>query len=172
MILSSSSHLLRIKNVEEELKKENILLQIDLKPALSEEVLDKRLVRDFTEFKNKQFKNSLEELLPKKMIEPIIKLSNISPKKRVNEITKIERQYLVQLLKKFTLTIINFGDMEEAIITKGGIDIKEINSSTMESKLIKGLYFAGEIMDVDAYTGGFNLQIAYSTGYIAGINAK
>ena len=159
MILSSSSHLLRIKNVEEELKKENILLQIDLKPALSEEVLDKRLVRDFTEFKNKQFKNSLEELLPKKMIEPIIKLSNISPKKRVNEITKIERQYLVQLLKKFT-------------ITKGGIDIKEINSSTMESKLIKGLYFAGEIMDVDAYTGGFNLQIAYSTGYIAGINAK
>lgn len=169
-ILSASAHLLRVKNIEKLLKEDKILLQIDLKPALSEEVLDKRIIKDFTEFKNKQFKNSLDELLPKKMIEPIIRLSNISEEKRVNEITKIERQNLLQLLKKFTVTIKQFGDIEEAIITAGGIDIKEVNSSTMESKIIKGLYFAGEILDVDAYTGGFNLQIAYSTGYTAGIN--
>lgn len=169
-ILSASAHLLRVKNIEKLLKEDKILLQIDLKPALSEETLDKRIIKDFTEFKNKQFKNSLDELLPKKIIEPIIGLSNISEDKRVNEITKIERQNLLQLLKKFTITIKQFGDIEEAIITAGGIDIKEVNSSTMESKIIKGLYFAGEILDVDAYTGGFNLQIAYSTGYTAGIN--
>lgn len=169
-ILSASAHLLRLKNIERLLKEDKILLQIDLKPALSEEVLDKRIIKDFTEFKNKQFKNSLDELLPKKMIEPIIKLSNIQEEKRVNEITKVERQNLLQLLKKFTIVIKEFGDIEEAIITAGGIDIKEINSSTMESKIIKGLYFAGEILDVDAYTGGFNLQIAYSTGYTAGTN--
>lgn len=169
-ILSASAHLLRVKNVEELLKEDKILLQIDLKPALSEEVLDKRIIKDFAEFKNKQFKNSLDELLPKKMIESIIRLSNISEEKRVNEITKTERQNLLQLLKKFTVTIKQFGDLEEAIITAGGIDIKEVNSSTMESKIIKGLHFAGEILDVDAYTGGFNLQIAYSTGYTAGIN--
>lgn len=169
-ILSASAHLLRVKNIEKLLKEDKILLQIDLKPALSQETLDKRIIKDFTEFKNKQFKNSLDELLPKKIIEPIIGLSNISEDKRVNEITKIERQNLLQLLKKFTITIKQFGDIEEAIITAGGIDIKEVNSSTMESKIIKGLYFAGEILDVDAYTGGFNLQIAYSTGYTAGIN--
>ena len=169
-ILSASAHLLRVKNIEKLLKEDKILLKIDLKPALSEEVLDKRIIKDFTEFKNKQFKNSLDELLPKKMIEPIIRLSNISEDKRVNEITKIERQNLIQLLKKFAITIKQFGDIEEAIVTAGGIDIKEVNSSTMESKFIKGLYFAGEILDVDAYTGGFNLQIAYSTGYTAGMN--
>lgn len=169
-ILSASAHLLRLKNVEKLLKEDKILLQIDLKPALTQEVLDKRIIKDFTEFKNKQFKNSLDELLPKKMIEPIINLSNIKEEKRVNEITKIERQKLVELLKKFTITIKEFGDIEEAIVTAGGIDIKEVNSSTMESKIIKGLYFAGEILDVDAYTGGFNLQIAYSTGYTAGMN--
>ncbi len=169
-ILSASAHLLRVKNIERLLKEDKVLLQIDLKPALSCEVLDKRIIKDFTEFKNKQFKNSLDELLPKKMIEPVICLSNIPEEKRVNEITKKERQELVQLLKKFTLTIRKFGDIEEAIITAGGIDIKEVNSSTMESKIVKGLYFAGEILDVDAYTGGFNLQIAYSTGYTAGIN--
>lgn len=167
-ILSSSAHLLRAKNIEKLLKEDKIILQIDLKPALSEEVLDKRILKDFTEFKNKQFKNSLDELLPKKMIEPVIKLSNIPEEKRVNEITKKERQNLLNLLKKFTLTIKEFGNIEEAIITAGGIDIKEVNSSTMESKIVKGLYFAGEILDVDAYTGGFNLQIAYSTGYTAG----
>ena len=167
-ILSSSAHLLRTKNIEQLLKEDKIILQIDLKPALSEETLDKRILKDFTEFKNKQFKNSLDELLPKKMIEPIINLSHIPEEKRVNEITKKERQELLSLLKKFTLTIKKFGDIEEAIITAGGIDIKEVNSSTMESKIIDGLYFAGEILDLDAYTGGFNLQIAYSTGYTAG----
>lgn len=170
-ILSASAHLLRVKNMEKLLKEDRILLQIDLKPALSEEILDKRIIKDFTEFKNKQFKNSLDELLPKKMIEPVISLSNIPEEKRVNEITKKERQDLLQLLKRFALTIKNFGDIEEAIITAGGIDIKEVNSSTMESKMIRGLYFAGEILDVDAYTGGFNLQIAYSTGYTAGMNS-
>lgn len=167
-ILSSSAHLLRAKNIEQLLKEDKIILQIDLKPALLEEALDKRILKDFTEFKNKQFKNSLDELLPKKMIEPIINLSHIPEEKRVNEITKKERQDLLNLLKRFTLTIKDFGDIEEAIITAGGIDIKEVNSSTMESKIINGLYFAGEILDVDAYTGGFNLQIAYSTGYTAG----
>lgn len=167
-ILSSSAHLLRVKNIEQLLKEDKIILQIDLKPALLEETLDKRILKDFTEFKNKQFKNSLDELLPKKMIEPIINLSHIPEEKRVNEITKKERQDLLNLLKRFTLTIKDFGDIEEAIITAGGIDIKEVNSSTMESKIINGLYFAGEILDVDAYTGGFNLQIAYSTGYTAG----
>lgn len=170
IILSGSAHLLRTKNLETLLKEGKITLQIDLKPALTEEVLDKRIQKDFSECKNKQFKNSLDELLPKKMIEPIIHLSNISSTKQVNEITKKERQDLVQLLKKLTFTISDFGNIEEAIITAGGVDIKEINSSTMESKLIKGLYFAGEIIDVDAYTGGFNLQIAYSTGYVAGKN--
>lgn len=167
-ILSSSAHLLRVKNIEQLLKEDKIILQIDLKPALSEEILDKRILKDFTEFKNKKFKNSLDELLPKKMIEPLIQLSHIPEEKKVNEITKKERQQLLSLLKRFTFTIKEFGNIEEAIITAGGVDIKEVNSSTMESKIIKGLYFAGEILDVDAYTGGFNLQIAYSTGYIAG----
>ena len=169
-ILSSSAHLLRLKNIENLLKEDKIILQIDLKPALDIEMLDHRILKDFTQVKNKQFKNSLDELLPKKMIEPVIKLSNIPGEKRVNEITKKERQDLVYLLKNFQITIKEFGNIEEAIITAGGIDIKEVNSSTMESKLIKGLYFAGEILDVDAYTGGFNLQIAYSTGYTAGKN--
>lgn len=169
-ILSASAHLQRTKNIENLLKENKIILSIDLKPALSHEKLDTRILKDFSEFKNKQFKNSLDNLLPKKLIESIIKLSKINPDKKVNEITKNERNNLVQLLKNFKLTIKDFRDIEEAIITIGGININEINSSTMESKLIKGLYFAGEIIDVDAYTGGFNLQIAYSTGYTAGMN--
>ncbi len=169
-ILSASAHLLRVKNIESLLKEDKIILSIDLKPALSEEKLDSRILKDFEEFKNKQFKNSLENLLPKKLIEPIVSLSEIFPDKKVNEINKNERHRLVKLLKRFNITIKGFGDINEAIITAGGIDIKEINSSTMESKLIKGLYFAGEIIDVDAYTGGFNLQIAYSTGFTAGLN--
>lgn len=169
-ILSASAHILRVKNIENLLKEDKIILSIDLKPALSEEKLDERVLKDFEEFKNKQFKNGLDNLLPKKMIEPIIKLSKIKPNKRINEISKRERQDLVHLLKNFTVTIKDFGDINEAIITAGGINIKEINSSTMESKIIAGLYFAGEIIDVDAYTGGFNLQIAYSTGYTAGMN--
>ncbi len=169
-ILSASAHILREKNIESLLKEDKIILSIDLKPALSEEKLNARVLKDFEEFKNKQFKNSLENLLPKKMIEPIIKLSKINPDKKINEINKKERIELVHLLKNLIITIKDFRDIDEAIITSGGINIKEINSSTMESKIVKGLYFAGEIIDVDAYTGGFNLQIAYSTGYTAGMN--
>ena len=168
-ILSSSAHLLRYKNVEILLKDGKIKLIIDLKPALSEEKLDDRILRDFSEEKNKVFKNSLDKLLPKKMIETIIELSKINPEKKVNEITKKERESLVKLLKNFEIIIEKFGDIETAIVTSGGINIKEINPKTMESKIIKGLFFAGEIIDVDAYTGGFNLQIAYSTGYTAGL---
>ena len=167
-ILSGSAHLLRYKNVDELLKDRKIVLSIDLKPALSEEKLDDRILRDFNEEKNKDFKNSLDKLLPKKMIDVIIKLSEISPNKKVNEITKKERLELVHLLKNLEISISGFRPIEEAIITSGGINIKEINPKTMESKIVNDLYFAGEIIDVDAYTGGFNLQIAYSTGYTAG----
>ena len=171
-ILSSSAHILRYKNVEELLKKGKIKLQIDLKPALNEEKLNLRLLRDFEKYKNKQIINSLNELLPKKMIEPVIKKAKIKNEKRINEITKQERENLIHVIKCFEITISGFRPIEEAIITRGGINVKEINPKTMESKLIKGLYFAGEIIDVDAYTGGFNLQIAYSTGYTAGLNSN
>ena len=171
-VLSSSAHILRYKNVEELLQKGNIKLQIDLKPALSEEKLNLRLLRDFEKFKNKQIINSLYELLPRKIIEPVIQKANIKKEKRINEITKKERESLVRVIKCFEITISGFRPIEEAIITRGGISTKEINPKTMESKLIKGLYFAGEIIDVDAYTGGFNLQIAYSTGYTAGLNSN
>ena len=169
-ILSSSAHLLKYKDVDDLMKNGNIVLDIDLKPALTTEKLDERILRDFSEEKNKEFKNSLDKLLPKKMIPVIIELSGINPDKKVNEITKKERQKLVEILKKLEIKIDGFRPIEEAIITSGGIHIKEINPKTMESKLIKGLYFAGEIIDVDAYTGGFNLQIAYSTGYTAGLD--
>ena len=169
-ILSGSAHLVRYKNIDEKLKNKNIKLSIDLKPALTEEQLDDRILRDFKEFKNKQFKHSLDKLLPQKMLPVIIELSKIEPEKRVNEVTKEERKRLITVLKNFEITIKGFRPVEEAIITSGGINIKEINPKTMESKLIKGLYFAGEIIDVDAYTGGFNLQIAYSTGYTAGMH--
>ena len=167
-ILSGSAHLLRYKNLEELLQNNKIKILIDLKPALSNEKLDERILRDFLSEKNKLFKNSLDALLPKKMIDTVIEISNINPNKQVNEITKKERENLVNILKKFEITIKGFRPIEEAIVTAGGINIKEINPKTMESKLVKGLYFAGEIIDVDAYTGGFNLQIAYSTGYTAG----
>ena len=170
MILSGSAHLLRYKQVEELLKNSRIRLSIDLKPALDVSTLDLRIRRDFEEFKNKEFKNSLEKLLPQKMIPVIIKLSKIDPFKRVNEITREERLDLVNLIKNFEITINGFRPVEEAIVTAGGVSVKEINPKTMESKIISGLYFAGEVIDVDAYTGGFNLQIAYSTGYTAGLN--
>ena len=169
-ILSSSAHLLRYKNVEELLKNKKIILSVDLKPALSEEKLDERILRDFNEEKNRDYKNSLDKLLPKKMIDTIIELSGINPNKKVNEITKKERLGLVHLLKNLEISISGFRPIEEAIVTSGGINVKEINPKTMESKLVKGLYFAGEVIDVDAYTGGFNLQIAYSTGYTAGMS--
>ena len=170
IILSSSAHLCRYKNIEEKLKNKKIILKIDFKPALSKEKLDTRILRDFNEVKNKQFKNSLDKLLPQKLIPVVIKKSNINPLKKVNEITKEERKKLVELLKSFTLEIKEFRPIEEAIITNGGIDTKQINPKTMESKLVNGLFFAGEIIDVDSYTGGFNLQIAYSTGYVAGLH--
>lgn len=169
-ILSGSAHLVRYKEIDNLMKEQKIKLQIDLKPALTEEQLDERILRDFKEFKNKQFKHALDKLLPQKMIPIVIEKTKINEEKRVNEITKEERRNLIKVLKKFELTIKDFRPVEEAIITSGGINIKEINPKTMESKLVKGLYFAGEIIDVDSYTGGFNLQIAYSTGYTAGMH--
>ena len=168
VILSASAHLLRYKNINTLLKEQNIKLIIDLKPALSIEKLDLRIQRDFLEEKNKEYKNSLNNLLPQKLIKPVIRISEINADKKVNEITREERIKIVSILKKFTITISGFRPIEEGIVTSGGISTKEINPKTMESKLIKGLFFAGEIIDVDAYTGGFNLQIAYSTGYTAG----
>lgn len=148
-----------------------VTLSIDLKPALSKEQLDKRLLKDFEEYKNKQFKNSLDGLLPSKMIPVIIKLSGISSEKKVNEITKEERSRLIELLKNLTMTVDGVRGFREAIITQGGVHVKEVNPSTVGSKLVKGLYFAGEVLDLDAVTGGFNLQIAWSTGYLAGTSA-
>lgn len=162
LILSASSV------VGDVLKKQNLQLCIDLKPALSEEQLDARILRDFEANKNRCFKNVLNGLLPSKMIPVVIELSEIRPEKKINEITKQERTQLVKLLKNFPMTLTGFRDFKEAIITRGGVRVKEVNPSTMESKLVKGLYFAGELLDVDAYTGGFNLQIAWSTGYLAG----
>ena len=141
---------------------------LDLKPALTSEKLSQRIQRDFDKLTKKQFKNSLTDLLPAKMIPEVVKLSKIKPEKIVDEITKEERERLVKVLKEFEITIKKFRPIDEAIITAGGISVKEINPQTMESKLVSGLYFAGEIIDVDAYTGGFNLQIAFSTGYVAG----
>ncbi len=168
-ILSASSHLVRYKQVQEKMKNKQICLNIDLKPALTEEKLDERILRDFQNIPNKQFKNSLDKLLPQKMIPVVIQKSKINPTIPIHDITKMQRKEIVQLLKEFIVSIKSFRPIEEAIITSGGINIKEINPKTMESKKIKGLYFAGEIIDVDSYTGGFNLQIAYSTGYTAGL---
>lgn len=167
VILSASSFIIPYLS-----NKEPLSLSIDLKPALSREQLDSRILRDFEEFKNKQFKNSLEHLLPNKLIDVIIRLSGIEPDKKINSVTKEERQHLVNLLKNFTLHITKLSDYNQAVITKGGVNIKEINPSTMESKLVRHVYFAGEILDLDALTGGFNLQIAWSTGYLAGISAE
>ena len=160
-ILSSSAHLVRYKKIEEKLKNRKIILKIDLKPALTEEKLDERVLRDFRKENNKQFKNSLNKLLPQKLIQPIIKKSSINPNKKVNEIIKEERRRLVKLLKEFIIEIKGFRPIEEAIITSGGINIKEINPKTMESKKIKGLYFAGEIIDVDAYTTGYDAGMTH-----------
>ena len=146
-------------------------MYIDLKPALDDAQLDKRILRDFDEAKNKQFKNALNHLLPAKLIPVMVELSRINPEIKVNEITRGERQTLVSLFKRLPLTVTGLRDWNEAIITKGGVSVKEINPSTMESKLVPGLYFCGEVLDLDALTGGYNLQIAWSTGYLAGISA-
>lgn len=145
-------------------------LVIDLKPAMTEDQLDKRILRDFDENKNKQFRNSVSKLLPSKLIPIIIDLSGIDPDKKVNEISKEERRHFVHLLKNLTMTINGLRGWNEAIITKGGINVKDVNPSTMESKLVSNLFFAGEVLDLDAMTGGYNLQIAWSTGYLAGLS--
>ncbi len=163
VILSASSHMTHPK--EHKYK-----IVIDLKPALDEQTLDKRIQRDFADNTNKDFINSLSKLLPNKLIPVIVKLSGIEPSEKVNQITKLQRQNLVHLLKNFTVNIGDFRPINEAIITSGGVDVKEINPKTMGSKIIDNLYFAGEVIDVDAYTGGFNLQIAFSTGYLCGMN--
>lgn len=160
MVLSASAHM---KNNSSEYK-----AQLDLKPALDEKTLDSRILRDFAKNSKKNFGNSLDDLLPQKMIPVIISLSGISPHKTVCEITKEERRVLINLLKHFEIEISGKRPLAEAIITSGGINVSEINPSTMESKKVKNVYFAGEIIDVDAYTGGFNLQIAFATGYLAG----
>lgn len=163
VILSASRHILDVQN-------KALRLVIDLKPALEEKQLDNRLLRDFEKYANKDFRNALEDLLPQKLIPVIVRLSGIDGNKKVHDITKEERKRLLQQFKSFTLTITGTRGYKEAVVTSGGISVDEINPSTMESKLVKGLYFAGELIDVDAYTGGYNLQIAFSTGYLAGEN--
>lgn len=163
LTLSASAHMRKCEMSD-------YILKIDLKPALTTEQLDARILRDFGENSGKNISNSLDKLLPKSLIPVVIKLSGIDLQTKVNQITKQQRIALVNILKGLTLTPIGFRDIEEAIITSGGISVKEINPATMESKIINNLYFAGEIIDVDSYTGGFNLQIAFSTGYLAGGN--
>ena len=152
------------------LKKRQVELRIDYKPALDFKTLDKRVQKDFKEFKNKLFKNSLNLLLPQKLIPVIVKLSKIDPNKKVNLITQIERKKLIHLLKEFKLQVKKLDGFNKAIITSGGVDLKEIDSQTMQSKIIKNLYFAGEILDLDGPTGGYNLQVCWSTGFTAGSN--
>lgn len=166
MILSASA---KIKTKEWE---KPLVLQIDLKPALDIEQLDKRVLRDFEEAKNKQFKNAISHLFPAKLIPIMIELSGIDPDKKVNEISKEERRHFVSIIKGLELTITGKRGWNEAIITKGGVSVKDINPSTMESKHISHLYFCGEVLDLDALTGGYNLQIAWSTGYLAGISIE
>ena len=164
LVLSASSFLGKRKGEEE------LLLTVDLKPALSEEQLDKRILRDFEENLNRQFKNALNGLYPSKLISVMIERSGIDPEKKVHEITRQERRRLSELTKAFTLHVREKRGFDEAVITQGGVSVKEINPSTMESRLVRGLYFAGEVLDLDGLTGGFNLQIAWSTGYLAGIS--
>jgi len=162
VLLSASSYVTKL------IRKRPLTLSIDLKPALDEEQLDVRIRRDFEEFSNKQFKNALVHLFPSKLIPVMIERSGISPEKKVHEITRAERMALVDATKHFTVTLTGLRDFKEAIITQGGISVKEIQPGTMESKKVPGLYFAGEVLDLDAVTGGFNLQIAWSTGWAAG----
>ena len=161
VILSASAHM-------RPMERGKYKIYLDLKPALDESQLDARVIRDFQKYANKDFINSLNDLLPSGLIGAVVELSGIEPHKKVNSITKEERKKLVSLLKRIEFNVKDFCPIEQAIITSGGISVKEIDPSTMESKIIKGLFFAGEIIDVDAYTGGFNLQIAFSTGYLAG----
>lgn len=163
IVLSASSHL---KN-----KDFPCVAEIDLKPALDEATLDKRLLRDFEEQANKDFHNSLGKLLPKKLIPVIVRRSGIAPDTKIHQITRVQREQLVYIMKHFRVKLSGKGDISEAIVTSGGVDVRQVDPRTMESKLIPGFYFAGELLDVDAVTGGYNLQIAYSTGYLAGRSA-
>lgn len=162
LMLSASSY------IAKKIKEKELKLVIDLKPALNFEQLDQRVLRDFEENINKQFKNAIQKLFPSKLVPVILAVSDIDSEKKVNLITKEERHQFVTLIKNFTLTITGLRDFNEAIITKGGVNVKEINPATMESKMVQNLYFVGEVLDLDALTGGFNLQIAWSTGYAAG----
>ncbi|MCC8126514.1 MAG: NAD(P)/FAD-dependent oxidoreductase [Clostridiales bacterium] len=162
VILSASSL------IASQIRKSRLTLSIDCKPALSEEQLDARILRDFEEVKNRQFKNSMSHLLPSKLIPVMVDRSGIDPDKKVNEISREERRRLAQTIKDFRMTLTGLRGYAEAIVTQGGVSVREINPSTMESKLVNNLYFAGEVLDLDAVTGGFNLQIAWSTGHLAG----
>ncbi len=164
LVLSASSFFGKKKG------EEALLLSVDLKPALSEEQLDRRILRDFEEQENRQFKNALNGLYPSKLLSVMIERSGIHPEKKVHEITRQERRQLLELTKAFTLHVREKRGYDEAVVTQGGVSVKEVNPSTMESKLVRGLYFAGEVLDLDGLTGGFNLQIAWSTGYLAGIS--
>ena len=165
VILSASSV------VGKRLKQKELTLHIDLKPALSEEQLDKRVLREFETNHNRQFKNAVDSLFPAKLKPVMVELSGIPEEKKVHEITKEERSRFVHLIKDFTMTLTNLRGYNEAIITKGGVSVREIDPGTMESRKISGLYFAGEVLDLDAVTGGYNLLIAWSTGYLAGMSA-
>lgn len=167
IVLSGSSIVNRLKNIEEKLKLNNIIAVIDLKPALEVEVLDKRIQRDFKKYTNKEFKNSLNELLPQKLIPVIVEKSGISPDKKVHQITKDERRNLVNCIKNLKIVINGFMPIDIAIVTCGGVDVKQVNPKTMQSKIVQNLFLAGEVLDVDALTGGFNLQIAFSTAIAA-----
>ena len=167
LIISASSYVGK-KFMDKNGQKKELTLEIDLKPALTEEQLDQRVLRDFEENHNRQFKNAITKLFPTKLIPVMLELSGIDSEKKVNSIEKEERKQFVHLIKHFCMTLTGLRDYPEAIITKGGVNVKEIDPGTMESKLVKGLYFAGEVLDLDALTGGFNLQIAWSTGYAAG----
>ena len=167
LIISASSYVGK-KFMDKNGQKKELTLEIDLKPALTEEQLDQRVLRDFEENHNRQFKNAITKLFPTKLIPVMLELGGIDPEKKVNSIEKKERKQFVHLIKHFRMTLTGLRGYLEAIITKGGVNVKEIDPGTMESKLVKGLYFAGEVLDLDALTGGFNLQIAWSTGYAAG----
>ena len=164
MILSASAHL---RNTDFE----NVRVEIDLKPALDEQMLEKRILSDFAKYVNRDAQNGLNDLLPQKMILPFLALADVDPRKKINVLTRAERERMLSTLKRFTLPVSGFRPIEEAIVTSGGVSVKEIDPKTMSSRLVKGLYFAGEIIDVDAYTGGYNLQIAFSTGFLAGESA-
>ncbi|MBE6688643.1 MAG: NAD(P)/FAD-dependent oxidoreductase [Ruminococcaceae bacterium] len=167
LVLSASAHIGRSEKEKAGLESGRYKLKIDLKPALDSETLNNRILSDFEKYKNKNFVNSLGDLLPSGMVSPVIEQTGIPPVKKVNEITRAERMRLIEVLKSFELTVCGFRPIDEAIITSGGVKTSEIDPGTMQSKLVEGLYFAGEVIDTDAYTGGFNLQIAFSTAYLA-----